>query len=117
MQIYVALGLTFAGATMLPVVKQGAERLARIEGAYIHYFMIHDKDSMESAKSFDSLVSAFFGIAIGWSWTAIAASECALGLSWTCPKEFTFWNLLKFGIITMLYILVAVLLYHIMMEA
>ena len=116
-QLYNAIGLTIVGQVAMPLLKASAGRLARVEGAFVHYFMKGDSAAVKSQKQFDDLATSFFGISIGWAWTSIAASECSLNLSPTCPKDFEFSSFLLFGLMVLLYILIAVVLYHNMMES
>jgi len=111
-QLYVALGLTLAGSTLIPVIRSSCEQLVRIDGAHVHYIMARDADTVKSQKTIETLMSAFFGIAIGWAWTAVAATECSLDATMTCPKDLTFLNFIGFGFMTSFYILIAAAVYH-----
>jgi len=116
-QLYVALGLTLAGSTLLPWIRSSSAKLARVEGAFVHYFMPNDAEAVKSQKMFGELVTAFFGISIGWAWTALAASECSLDFSPTCPATFSFIRFVLFALMVSIYILVAGAVYHLMMRS
>jgi len=55
-------------------------------------------------------------IGIGWSWTALVASECHLNVSYTCPTEINFFTFVMYFVMSVLYILLCGLGFHYLQE-
>ena len=106
-QIAYATILTISSTLVLPGFKEASGKLGLMNPLYISTFMPEDKIRVKVQRQYDDLIVSFFGIAIGWAWTAPAATECRdLDLSPTCPAVATVWTFFAFLIIVVMYVFV-----------
>ena len=76
---------------------------------------MQDKGFLANQAITDELTLKFCGIAIGWSWTNVAVTECAMTFTLTCPES-TFENYVWYAVNVLAYYIVAIKIYHDMME-
>jgi len=117
LNVGVASGFVIVAQMVLPGLKEAAGQFKRIEPIYITTFIPSDDHMIQEQSVFDDLIVAFFAIAIGWAWTAVAATECnSLDLSPTCPQSATFVAGVQFFVVTAVYLYICGNLFHLLME-
>ena len=115
-QLYYAMGLTMVCKSAIPSMKAASAMMNRLNAHVVEAFLVDDKDFLGDQMISDELTVSFCGIAIGWAWTNIAVTECSSNISATCPVDQTVLNFCYYFLTIIIYLFVAIALYHNMME-
>jgi hypothetical protein len=90
--------------------------MKRLNPHSIEVFLLDDADHVAETHVQDDVTLAFCSIAIGWAWTNLAETECYAHFSYTCPTETTFESLFLALLMVVGYYIVALYVFHRMME-
>jgi len=87
--VFYSMALTLCALNIVPYLKAASNMMKRLNSHYADTLMRKDKQVIQTQQIKDELMVNFFGVAVGWGYTMLAAAECAQNVSVTCPSTLT----------------------------
>merc|ERR1712178_341325 len=78
--------------------------------------MKSDASAIKSTDVLDTIIVAYFGIAVGWGWTMFSSAQCNLNISPICPNDLTVSSFLYYLLVHCIECAVCITAFHAFME-
>lgn len=104
--------ITVAAYVAVPVLSLNARNIQHLDNFYSENLLPQDKLELGAYAIRESLFSKLFGIGTGWAYTNLVSVECSSDFSPTCPPDFNFWNVMVYLLTVLVYLVLAILIFH-----